>query len=272
VKFDMNLAWREASGMVSVNAQVLAIIAGVFFFLPSFAMALFAPMPEATGTMDEAQAMNMVGTYYAEAAPWLIVVGIAQAIGVLALLALLTDRRRPTVGEALKAGAVSFLPYFAAQLLLGVAVALGFVVIVGAATASGSVALAAILFPLGFVGLVYVMTKTSLTAPVIVIDGLRNPIRALSRSWNLTRGNSLRLFGFYFLVFLAFVVIMIVISMIVGLISMIALGAGIVSQIANGVLSGFAGALMVVYFVAIIASAHRQLSGPSPEAISQTFE
>ena len=53
---------------------------------------------------------------------------------------------------------------------------------------------------------------------------------------------------------------------------MIALGAGMVSQIANGILSGFAGALMVVYFVAIIASAHRQLSGPSPEAISQTFE
>ena len=272
MKFDMNLAWREASGMVSVNAQVLAIIAGVFFFLPSFAMALFAPMPEPTTGMDETQAMKMVGAYYSEAAPWLILVGIAQAIGVLALLALLTDRRRPTVGEALKSGAVSFLPYFAAQLLLGVAVALAFVVIIGAATASGSVALAAILFPLGFVGLVYVMTKTSLTAPVIVIDGLRNPIRALSRSWNLTKGNSLRLFGFYFLVFLAFIVIMIVISMIVGLISTIALGAGMLSQIANGIMSGFAGALLVVYFVAIIASAHRQLSGSSPEAISQTFE
>jgi len=116
------------------------------------------------------------------------------------------------------------------------------------------------------------MTKTSLTAPVIVIDGLRNPIRALGRSWSLTKGNSLRLFGFYFLVFLAFIVIMIVISMIVGLVAMVALGAGMVSQIANGVLSGFAGALMVVYFVAIIASAHRQLSGPSPQAISQTFE
>lgn len=272
MKFDMNLAWREASGMVSVNAQVLAIIAGVFFFLPSLAMALFAPMPQTTGSMDEAQAMNMVTTYYSEAAPWLIVVGIAQAVGVLSLLALLTDRRRPTVGEALKAGAIGFLPYFAAQILLGLAIVIVFAVIVGAATASGSVALAAIFIPLGVAGFIYIMTKTSLTAPVIVIDGVRNPIRALARSWRLTRRNSLRLFGFYFLVFLAFMVILIVISMIVGAATMMALGAGMVSQIANGIVSGVAGALMVVYFVAIIASAHRQLSGPSPEVVSRTFE
>jgi hypothetical protein len=258
--------------MISANTQVLAIVAGVFFFLPSFAMALFAPMPEPTTSLDETQALNMMSAYYSHAAPWLVTVGIAQAIGILALLALLTDRRRPTVGEALKAGSASLLPYIAAQLLLGVVIGLGFIAIIAAAAAFGSVAVAAALIPFGFAGLVYVITKTSLAAPVIVIDGLRNPVRALARSWALTKGNSLRLFGFYFLVFLALIVIMIVISMIVGLLSMVALGGGVVSQIANGILSGLAGSLAVVYFVAIIASAHRQLSGPSPEAISETFE
>lgn len=272
MKFDMNLAWRVASGMVSANAHVLAIVAGVFFFLPSFAMALFAPVPEAATGMSETQAMNLASAYYSEAAPWIFLVGIAQAIGVLALLALLTDRSRPTVGEALKAGATSLLPYIGAQLLLGIVVGLGFVALIAIGAATGSMTAGAILFALGFVALVYIMTKTSLAAPVIVIDGLRNPIRALARSWTLTGGNSLRLLAFYALVFLAFIVIMIVISVVIGLLSTIALGSGIAGQIVNGVLSGLAGALMVVYFVAIIAAAHRQLSGPSAEAISETFE
>ena len=272
MKFDMNLAWRIASGMVSANAQVLAVVAGVFFFLPSFAMALFAPAPKTAPGLTETQAMDMVGTYYTEAAPWILTVGIAQAIGVLALLALLTDRSRPTVGEALKAGATSLLPYIAAQLLLGMVAGLGFVVLIAIGAATGSMGLATILFSVGFVGLAYVMTKTSLTAPVIVIEGLRNPVRALRRSWELTSGNSLRLFAFYALVLLAFIVIMTVISMIIGLLALVALDSGILSLIVNGVLSGLAGALMGVYFVAIVAASHRQLSGPSAEAINETFE
>lgn len=272
MKFDMNQAWRDASSMVLANRNVLAIIAGVFFFLPSFAMAVFAPMPEAAADMDEAQVMALFGTYYGEAAPWLLLTGLAQALGVLALLALLTDRQRPTVGDALKTGGGSLLPYIAAQILLGLVVGLGLMLVAGIVAASGSGALAAILFPVAFTGIVYAMVKTSLTAPVVVIEGLRNPARALARSWLLTKGNSMRLFGFYFLLLLAFGVVMILVSMVIGALIILVMGEGETSKIVLGAVSALIGSAGIVYFVTVMASTHRQLSSPSADAISETFQ
>ena len=40
MKFDMSEAWREAMAMISRNREVLLIVAGIFFLLPSLAMAL----------------------------------------------------------------------------------------------------------------------------------------------------------------------------------------------------------------------------------------
>ena len=272
MRFDMNEAWRIASAMIRANRQVLLILAGVFFFLPSFAMALLAPMPEVTESMSGDDYLNLVSTYYGESSGLFILVGIAQAVGVLALLALLSDRR-PTVGEALQTGAKSLLPYVAAQLLLGLCFGAGAMLAMGVAAVSGSPGMAMTLILLMLPAFFYVATKMSLTAPVMVIDGIRNPIRALGRSWTLTRGNSLRLFGFYALVFIAFMVVLMIASLISGIVVALLLGQGQGqgAQAANGVVSGVVGAVMVVYFVAIVAAAHRQLSGPSADNLADTF-
>ncbi len=268
--FDMNEAWREASRMVRANAQVLAIIAGVFFFLPTFATEIFAPMPEPAEGLKPQQYMELITTYYGDSAPLLMLVAIAQAIGVLALLALLSDRR-PTVGEALKTGAASLLPYIGAQLLIviGIMFAAGILVALGAAT--GSVPVAVVLAMMVLPVLAYVWTKMSLVAPVMVIEGIRGPIRALARSWALTRGNSLRLFLFYCLVLFAFLVLMMLVGILSGLVLVLAMGSSTVGLTLQGAISGAIGAVMVVYFVAIMAAAHRQLAGPSTEAIADTF-
>lgn len=271
MQFDMNRAWREASAMVGVNAQVLAVIAGVFFFLPAFAMSVFVPAPEPPSGAEGMEALNALALYYSDSLPWLVIVSIAQAIGVLALLALLTDRSRPTVAQALRIGTVSLLPYVGAQLLLGLVIGVALLLVVGLGVSTQSIAVAALLIPLAVVLFLYVTTKMSLVAPVIVIDGIRNPINALQRSWKLTKGNSLRLFLFYFLVLLAFLVISIVASAIVGLLAALVFG-GEAERIVHGLVSGLLSAVLVVYFAAIIASAHRQLAGPSPDAVTETFE
>ncbi|MGD9664291.1 MAG: hypothetical protein AB7U34_03665, partial [Novosphingobium sp.] len=252
--------------------QVLSVVAGVFFFLPSLAMAFFVTPPELAESMTNEQAMAVMAGYYEQALPFIIVAGVAQAIGVLALLALLTDRRRPTVGEALKAGVQTVLPYVAALLLVGLGVGLALVALAGIVAATGVIALALILAPLGMAALFYVFTKTSLVAPVLVIEGVRNPVTAISRSWTLTKGNSLRLFWFYALVFIVFLVLLLAVSLVIGLLVSVILGEGPVGIVIEGAASGALGALMVVFFASILAAVHRQLAGPSAETISATFD
>lgn len=273
MQFDMNRAWREASAMVKANSQVLGVMAGVFFFLPSLAMAIFAPLPENMGEMgNEQQAFAVLAAYYTEALPWLLGTAIAQAVGVLALLALLTDRSRPTVGEALKSGLISLFPYIASQMLVGVICGILALLVAGLGAATGLVAIAVVLLPVVLVGAIYVMVKTSLVAPVIVIEGARNPINALQRSWKLTKGNSLRLFFFYFLILIAFLVVSIAFSAIIGIVAGLAISDAEILLLVNGIIGGIVGAVMVVFFAAIIASVHRQFAGPSAETISRTFE
>ena len=272
MKFDMTAAWGEATAMIAANREVLMIVAGVFFLLPSIAMVFFGPPPPDAQPTTPEQAMTMLSGYYADLAPLMLIGGIAQAIGMLSLLALLADRSRPTVAEALKTGALCLLPYIGAQLLTGVAAGLIFLLIIGLGVASGATAVAVALVPLALVAVIYLMVKTTLASPVIVIEGVRNPINALLRSWALTKGNSFRLFGFFMLVGIAFLVVMMVATMGIGLVAALLFTDGDVAQIASGTVSGLIGSVMVVFFIAIMAAAHRQLAGPSGEAISSTFE
>jgi hypothetical protein len=96
--FDMNRAWREAAEMVTANREVLLIVAGLFFFLPSLAFALFVPAPVPASGMAPEAAMNMLTKFYSDNAFWLLAMAVAQTVGFLTVLALLRDRAKPTVG------------------------------------------------------------------------------------------------------------------------------------------------------------------------------
>ena len=129
----------------------------------------------------------------------------------LALLALLRDHSRPTVGEALRRGLVGLLPgdrrlHAAGRSALGSSLA---VVLVadrraGRRPVAGGADRRA--HRRGR-SLIYVLVKLSLSLPVIAIDKVHNPFTALARSWRLTKGNSFRLFLFYLLLFIVYLVI-----------------------------------------------------------------
>ena len=158
-----------------------------------------------------------------------------------------------------------------AQILFGIAIGVigGLLLAVGMATGS-PVVLAVMIAATGLLVL-YAAIKTSLAAPVIAVEGVRNPIAALRRSWELTRGNSLRIALFFALVLIAFVVVMTAVMALAG--AVLALTAGAKAQeITVMVLSSMLGAGMTLYFVAMLAAVHRQLAGPSPEAASAPFE
>lgn len=271
MQFDSNRAWQEAAASVNANRDVLFPVAGVFFLLPSLAVSLFMPQPQPDPGATPEQAMAVLAQFYADSAPWLLPVILFQAVGTLAMLALFTDRRRPTVAQALRLGAAGLVPYLAAQLLFGLAVGLVGGLLIASTAATGVIALAVLVGMGVAVAAIYGGVKTSLVAPVIMVEGTRNPVAALRRSWALTRGNSFRLALFYALVAVAFLIVTMIVSSLFGLLGM-AFGGAEAARVLNAVASSAFGAVMTLYITAILASAHRQLAGPSPETIGATFE
>lgn len=274
MKFDMSAAWSEALRLISANRQVITIVAGVFFFLPYVAfMLLFANQMAA---LEGAQASNpdpdamgaAMMAFYGDVWWVILLFMVVQGIGMLGLLTLLTDRSRPTVGAALASGAKLFLPYFGAQLLMGVL--FGLLLLVPIAVGAGvSVGAGVLLGIAAAVGFVYLFVKFLLTPAVIAIERQANPISALGRSWQLTKGNSLRIFLFIFLLFLAVMIVGGVFSMIIGL--LFALAGAEAAVIGQALVSGLVNAVFYVIFLGVLAAIYRQLAGTSGEAVHETF-
>ncbi len=279
-KLDMGKAWTEATALIGANMNTISAVAGLFFFLPSFALALFAPelvnpppadpVPGNDPQLALEAAVAQMQAVYADNWAIMLAVTVAQFIGSLSLLALLTDRGRPTVGEALRAGLKSMPAYLAAQILTVIAASLALGVPLGIVAA---VAPSAVVVLVGFLlvlGGAYIVIKFSLIAPVIAIEQERNPIAALKRSWKLTKGNSFRLVAFLLLLFLTIGIISLLVSGVIGLV--LAAFNPTVVTIGNGILNGLVNSVIAVVFLVVFAAIHQQLAGPSAERVAQTFE
>lgn len=271
MKFDSNRAWKEASEAIAANRDVLFAIAGVFILIPTLAFSLLFPQPQPAAGADPDAIMAQMQAFYLSALPWLLPVAVVQGAGTMALLTLFTDRSRPTVGEAIRRGFASILPYLLAQLLLGIGVGvIGGVLLAVAALTGVNALVAVVLIAIG-IGAIYAAVKTSLSSAVIAVEGERNPVSALRRSWQLTRGNSGRIAVFYLLVAIAFVVVMMVVMALVGMLLALLLDGETATAVST-VFSSFISTAMTVYFVGIIAAVHRQLAGPAADHVASTFE
>lgn len=271
MKLDSNLAWKQASGAISGNRDVLFALAGVFYLLPGLAVSLLFPQPEMPADPTREQVLAVMSGYYSSVIPYLIPIVLFQAAGTLALLTMLTDRSRPTVGEAIKLGLKGIVPYFLAQIILGLAIGLVGSILFGIGMLVGGPIIAGLTITVVVILAIYTAIRTSLVAPVIVVEGVANPIAALRRSWDLTKDNALRIALFYALVAIAFMVVIMIATALVGIVATLAFGQE-TSETVVIVVSALLNTIMTVYFVAIIASIHRQLAGPSTESVTTTFE
>lgn len=262
MKFDLDTAWKDTTRLFRDNFGLLAIVAGVFYFIPYAAALLWIPgLAEITmGQFDpnssemEAMMNDMLANYW-----WaLVLLGLIQGVGILAMLALLRRRANPTVGEAIQTGGKSVLTYIAAQLLQGLALGIIIFALIGLPIATGLTALAVISGILAVIVAVYIFTKFSVAAPVIAIDGELNPISSLSRSWRLTKGSSLRLFFFYALLVIAFFIVSALASMVFALV--FALGGPEAQTFGQAVTSSLMNALFAVLFACVLAAVYTQLT------------
>jgi len=275
----MGKAWTQATGLIGTNRDTVSAIAGLFFFLPSFAGAVFIPelanppQPSGPSGADPEVAMraliDQMGALYAANWPLLLLLTVVQFIGSMGLFALLTDRGNPTVGEALGTGLKSIPSYIAAQLLSAMAAGLAVGLPLALIAMAGPVA-AALAILLALPVIIYLFIKFALIAPVIAIEGERNPVSAMLRSWRLTKGNSFRIFLFLFLLMFTIGIIAALVSGILGLV-LTAFGEP-VTTIGIDLVSALINAIVTVIFLVVTVAIHRQLAGPSAEALAETFE
>lgn len=280
-KLDMGKAWTQATALMGANKDTISAIAGLFLFLPSLAAALLLPEASTTvpvsaprgggdPTVAMQQALDQISALYADNWPMLLAVSVAGFVGSLSLLALLTDRGHPTVGEALGKGIRAIPSYIAAQIISALAAGLVIGVPLGLLAAFGQPAVIAVAALALVVLAIYLVIKFSLIAPVIAIDEVRNPLTAIARSWQLTKGNSLRILVFMLLLFVVVVIIGALVQSTLTLI-LSAVG-GEVARIGTGVVSAFVNTVMSVILFVVLAAIHRQLGGASPERLAETFE
>ena len=264
MKFDSNRGWQNTLANVGANRDVLSALAGVFLVLPNFAFALFYPQPQAPAGMTPEQAAGIMQAYYVNAMPALMPVSLLQILGMMAMIILMTDRARPTVGQAIRAGAINVLPFVAVQLLIGMGLALAAIVLLVLATLSQTAFVIGIAYGMVLALFVYVGVRTLLAAPVIAAEGVRNPLKAIARSWALTGASSGRIAAFLILLAIAMIVVAILIMGVIGL--MLALIAGgETARIVAALVSSVVVAVMMLYFAAAVVAIHRQLAGPALE-------
>lgn len=273
MKLEMNRAWNDAVRLLRVSREVTLVIAGAFFFLPYFAFMLLTPDPLAglgkDATPDGKVIMARLGDFYSHVWWIALIVLIVQAIGMLGLIALLTDRRRPTVAEALKLGARRMPAYIAAYLVVGFALALLLMILGLLAATTGLAALSALAVLIEAFAFVFLFVRFSLVAPVVAKEDVANPLTALGRSWALTRGNGWRLFGFFFLLVVAYVVVGMVASMLFG--ALFALLGPQIAQFGDALVTSLLNTGWVTLFLAVLSAVHDQLASPHA-ALGETFK
>lgn len=158
--------WRSESGL-------LVPLAAIFFFLPLLAVLLVVPVVDLGGLEGEARAEAMIATIRAQL-PWTVAQAVIQTFGVGAILTLLLDPARPSVGEAIRRAFVRLPGLLAARIVALAGVALG---------------LLAFVLP----GL-YLIGRTFLTSAVYIAEPERGPAGAVIAGFERTTGNGWLLF------------------------------------------------------------------------------
>lgn len=263
MKLDLNAAWDQAVRLIAANREMLLVLGGVFFFLPYVLFGLLVPMPDfaaiagPSGDNTPALMAEMNG-FLADYWWAILLVALVQTIGAIAVMAVIGDPRRPTVGAAMGRGAAYLLPSIGSQLLTSVAtVAVLFIaLLLGAMTGSETVAATLSVFALPVI--IWLMTRLSLSNAVIAIEQTMNPLAALARSWRLTAGNGFRLLAFYILLFAAFFVISQVLGLIIRV--FVALPGADIAHVLGALMTGLVYAAMILVGYAVLASVHRQLA------------
>ncbi len=240
MKFDLSAAWNDTIALFNEHKQLLLPLVGVFYFLPEVLSALLITQPDQGEYETFEQVIAGLSETFSENWSLMLVMGLITTVGSLAILWLVTGEKGRSVGDAIKVGLVALIPAFLASLLTSVAMGIGF---------------ALLIIP----GL-YLLGRFSVVATSIVAEDIRNPLTAIGRSWELTKGNGWRITLFLIIVAIVGFVLLLLAELIFGGVLNMVL-SGEVATTALAFVSAFFSAIFTTIFVLMAAAIYRQISG-----------
>jgi len=255
-KLSISKAWDETREVLRRESKLLTTVALALIVLPGVVQNMASPA--------------MAPGKIPEPGLWMLVVFICVVVGLVGQLAVIRLATGPetSVGEAIAHGARRIPSY------LGVAIILFLPLLVimyalaqqfqGASPSGG----AALSFLILFGVFIFLIVRFLLFSAVTSAEKI-GPIAIIRRTWSLTRGNWLRLFGFFVLFIIAFLLVRLasiaIIGIVVGLLfgppepmTIGALISSLVSQLLMGALS--------VVFAVMIARMYVQLARQGAES------
>jgi hypothetical protein len=234
-KLSISKAWDESKAVIARDGSLLTTIALALFVLPGVVSDIVTPAAP-PGELPK------IGL-------WTVMTVIALLVALVGQLAVirLAIGSGLTVGEAIRHGARRAPAYLAATLMwmlpvLVVAVLLAGKVVGPPPNASPVAALGLILF-CGVV--LWFAIRMLMTSPVASAETV-GPVEIIRRSWQLTQGHWLRLFGFF---------LAIVIAAVVAIMAVTAIGGILAKMVFGGVGPLTVGALVVALLVQIVSAA-----------------
>jgi hypothetical protein len=236
MKFSYDAAWQDLSLLMRAHADVLLVIAGAFLFLPMFAQSLFFSPPQVT--QFDAAAMQIFLSYFRENFLALLGIRLVTLIGTGALLALLLASDQPTVGNSISRAGRLLPTLFLADFLMQLMMVAGFV---------------ALIIP-GF----YLTARMAVTSAAIMSEQISNPLRAIGRSFALTRGIGWRIFGLLAIVTILVWIASAAIVAVVGIITQLFLPDA-TAKIAVELLSAASSTALTLVVTLLSAAIYRQI-------------
>lgn len=200
--FSFSATWDDVVRLARPNAGVLSAIAGAFLVLPDLLLAYFVPRPK---TDDFEKGLQLLLTYFQDNWAAVLGVGLVGAVGMVAILLLLLGRDRLTVGAAIAGAPMLLAPYFLAGVLGNLIVFAGTLLLI-------------------LPGL-YLFGRLALAGTVVVAERRTNPIEALRRSFEITRGRGWAVLGFVLIIVLAAMLVVFAVGAVVGSLLLLAAGA-----------------------------------------------
>lgn len=247
MKFSYSAVWNDTMQLTRQHLPLLVAIAGVFIFLPSLVVAVFMPPPQPQSG-DPGRVFQIMMDYYRAAAPWLLLGGVIAMVGTAAMLRLVFARDS-TVGAALAFGLMLLPFYFLLQLLVGLIVGVGFILLI--------------------VPGLYLIGRIAPAPALMVAEKRRNPLDAISRSFAITKGHGWAVFGLVFIVGVVGGITVSVADTLFGIIFILAAGRDL-GTLLTAIVSCALSAAFATLIVMLYAAIYRALS--APDSVAAAFE